>query len=68
MEISDLLTTKEAADYLRMSPAVIHKMKQDGQLPYVQIRRNVFYSKADLQSLIEVHKVAPKPQTTETTE
>jgi excisionase family DNA binding protein len=65
METSELLTTKEAADFLRLSPAVIHKLKQDGQLPFVQIRRKVFYRKSALLAMIEEHEVGKTDNTAE---
>ena len=40
-----ILTTKEVANYLRMSPQTIDKKRKNKELPYFKIGRNVFFNK-----------------------
>lgn len=46
----ELLTTKEAAQFLRLSPSAIHKLRKEGELPFVQLGKKVFFKK---ESLVE---------------
>lgn len=47
-----LLTTKEAADMLRLSESAVHKLRSEGQLPYVKLGRKVFYTKDSLAEYV----------------
>lgn len=49
----DIVTTNEAAEMLRMSPAAVHKLKRDGKLPFVKIGRKVFFKKNTLKAFVE---------------
>jgi excisionase family DNA binding protein len=49
----ELLTTKEAATQLRVSPSVIHKLRSQGALPYVRVGRKVFFEPSMLTRYIE---------------
>lgn len=44
----ELLNTKEAAEFLRVSPSAIHKLRKEGQLPFVQLGKKVFFTKKAL--------------------
>lgn len=44
----ELLTTKEAAQFLRLSPSAIHKLRKEGELPFVQLGKKVFFKKETL--------------------
>lgn len=46
----DILTTKEAAQFLRLSPSAVHKLRKEGELPFVQLGKRVFFKK---ESLVE---------------
>ena len=46
----ELLTTKEAAQFLRLSPSAIHKLRKEGHIPFVQLGKKVFFKK---ESLVE---------------
>ena len=47
----ELLTTKEAARYLRVSPRTLERYRVTGQGPrYLKIGRLVFYRKSDLDA------------------
>jgi len=46
----DLLTTKEAAAFLRLSPSAIYKLRTEGKIPFVQLGKKVFFKK---ESLVE---------------
>jgi predicted DNA-binding transcriptional regulator AlpA len=46
-----LLTTKEAADEMRMSPRTLERMRLDGDGPkFVKVRRSVRYRRIDIES------------------
>lgn len=44
----ELLNTKEAAQFLRLSPSAIHKLRKEGRLPFVQLGKKVFFTKSSL--------------------
>jgi len=46
----ELLTTKEAAQFLRLSPSALHKLRKEGELPFVQLGKKVFFKR---ESLVE---------------
>lgn len=50
-----LLTPKEAARYLRISDAQLHRLKAESRIKFVQDRKNarVFYDIADLDRYID---------------
>jgi excisionase family DNA binding protein len=53
---SDLLTSKEAMHYLRVSPSKFWRMKAAGQIPVISFGAKSFrYSKADLDAVIAKH-------------
>jgi excisionase family DNA binding protein len=48
-----LLTTREAADYLRVSTRTLFSLSARGELPAVRIGRAVRYRPADLAAYVE---------------
>ncbi len=58
---SGLLTTAEAAAYLRMKPQTLNKWRSQGKGPYfVRIGGAVFYRLAELDSFITVNITPPE--------
>ncbi|ARN56519.1 helix-turn-helix domain-containing protein [Sedimentisphaera salicampi] len=47
-----LLTVKEAAGFLSVSPRTIASLKKSGQLPQVKLRRAVRFDIKDLEAFI----------------
>ncbi len=57
----ELLTTKEAASFLRVSPMQVYRLTRDGELPMVKRgRRYVRYRKSDLMAFIDRYTVLRK--------
>jgi excisionase family DNA binding protein len=58
-----LLTRQQAADYLNLSPDMIDRLTQQGELPRVQLLlgnrnvRKVLYDRADLDRLVELSRI-----------
>ena len=52
-ETSDLLTDKEAAQFLRLSTLTLWRLRKRGELPFVRIATKLLYKKSDLIALIE---------------
>jgi predicted DNA-binding transcriptional regulator AlpA len=50
---SDVLTRKQAAEYLPLSKGTLDKL----DIPRIQIRRRVVYKKADIDAWLETQKV-----------
>lgn len=53
-----LLTSREAADVLRISERTLWTLTQDGELPSVRVGRSVRYDQTDLADWITSHKTA----------
>lgn len=51
----ELLTTQEAAEFLRISPASMHKLKRNGELPFVELGKRVFFTREILINYINDH-------------
>ena len=49
---TDWLTTFEAAEYLRISPATLRNMTYSGRIPYTKLGRSNRYSKTQLDRLL----------------
>jgi excisionase family DNA binding protein len=43
-----LLTQEEAAEFLRMSPSSIHRLRMDGKIPFVKMCKRVLFSQEAL--------------------
>ena len=58
-----LLTRQQAADYLNLSPDMLDRLTQQGELPRVQLAlgnrniRKVLYDRADLDRLVELSRI-----------
>jgi excisionase family DNA binding protein len=53
---SNLLTTREAASYLRLSESFLHKLRVRGGGPrFARLGNRVFYRPADLDEWLEAH-------------
>lgn len=51
--LDSLLTSKEAASYLRISTRTLWSLTQRGDVPVVRIHRSVRYRASDLRSFVE---------------
>jgi excisionase family DNA binding protein len=50
---SQLLTTKEAAEFLRLKPHTLENMRSDGKGPiFMKLGGRVFYHRADLKAYL----------------
>lgn len=49
----DLLSPKEAAAFLRLSPATIHKLKGRGELKYIRMAGRIMYRREELLDFVE---------------
>lgn len=67
---TDLLTRKQAADYLGLSPVTLARWAIEGRGPRYsrsgEHRGRVWYSPADLEAWIETRKVSPCSHALET--
>lgn len=52
-ETSDLLTDKEAAQFLRLSTLTLWRLRKRGELPFVRLATKLLYRRTDLIALIE---------------
>ena len=57
MTAQALLTEAQAAEVLQLCPRTLRKARQEGQLNFVQIGRNIRYAPADLNRFIERNRV-----------
>jgi excisionase family DNA binding protein len=48
-----LLTTKEAAELLRLSPSAIQKLRMEGHIPFVKLGKKVFFKKEALVKYVD---------------
>lgn len=56
-----LLTLREAAEYLSLSPWTLRKRIWAGVLPSVKISRLVLVDRVDLDAYVEANKVQEQP-------
>lgn len=57
---SDLMTTKEAALFLRISKQRLLNLVSSGQIPYYKLGRSNRYSKQELILTLETQRRGPK--------
>lgn len=50
---SELLTDKEAAEFLRVSHQTMWRLRKCGKLPHVRLATKLLYRKSDLEAFIE---------------
>ena len=55
-----LLTTKEAAQALRISTRTLQTYRDQGEIPFIQFVREVRYRPDDIQHFLMSHYVKPK--------
>lgn len=48
-----LLTTKEAAELLRLSPSAVLKLRMEGQIPFVKLGKRVFFKRDALVKYVD---------------
>jgi excisionase family DNA binding protein len=53
------LTTEEAAEYLKISPASLRNMTSNGQVPFYKLARRNRYLKAELKDMLLKEKRDP---------
>jgi excisionase family DNA binding protein len=53
------LTTDEAAEYLKISPASLRNMTSNGQVPFYKLARRNRYLKAELKAMLLKEKRGP---------
>ena len=59
-----LLTSKEAAELLRVSVSAVNKLRIDGSLPFVKLGGKIFYKKDALASYVEDQQLVYPPRDT----
>lgn len=52
-ETSDLMTDKEAATFLRLSPLTLWRLRKRGELPFVRLATKLLYRRSDLIAFID---------------
>lgn len=61
MEQTQLLTTAEAATYMRLKPQTLAKWRSHGKGPaFVQLGGKVFYRVAELDAYVEAGIITPE--------
>ena len=55
MELENLLTLKEVAKLLRLSPQTLYKMLEQGEIPAVKIGSQWRFDREQLRSWLESH-------------
>ncbi len=48
-----LLTTKEAAEMLRLSESALNKLRYEGQIPFVRLGKKVFFTREQLEKYVD---------------
>lgn len=56
IEEAEWLTSKEAAEYLRVSEATLRNMASNGQIPYAKLGRSNRYNRIELYQLLQSHR------------
>lgn len=56
IEEDEWLTTKEAAQYLGLSEAVLRNMTSNGSIPYYKLGRSNRYNRSELRQLLFSNK------------
>ena len=51
-ETSELLTDKEAAQFLRLSTLTLWRLRKRGELPFVRLATKLLYRRSDLIAFI----------------
>ena len=59
-----LLTTEEAAEFLRVSPSTLQKLRMDEGLPFVKLAGKTLYKKDALAKFVEDSQLVYPPRDT----
>lgn len=54
---SDLLTIKEAAEYMRVVPMTVYRLSYDRKLPFTRIGRKILFLRSDIEAYIGKNRV-----------
>ena len=57
MEFNGLLSVKQVAEELGVSPHMIRALVRQGRIPHVQVGRRVLFDPKDIENFIESHKI-----------
>lgn len=49
---TELLTDKEAAEFLRSSPLTLWRLRKRGELPFTRIASKLLYRRSDLENFL----------------
>lgn len=55
-EPKEVLTNREAMNFLGVSRSTLQRWRNDGKLPYSKVEGKIFYKREDLIGLLEVHR------------
>jgi len=61
MDSSEMLTAKEVAKMLKISPKTIYRYTAEGKIPYCKFESNVRFLKREILVWIEEHNYRPRP-------
>ena len=53
----DVLTNREAMEYLGLSRPTLARLRRDGRLPYYKVGKSVFYRRDDIAEMIRRGRV-----------
>lgn len=62
MELENLMTLKEVAKLLRLSPQTLYKMLEQGEIPAVKIGSQWRFDREQLKSWLSNHSSEPQPE------
>jgi len=65
MKQHPLLTIKELAQYLKVSPKTLYKWSKSGKIPSLKINGVVRFSVTDIHDFLSSHKVEPPDPVTD---
>ena len=60
--MEQLLTIKEVAEMLQLAELTVHRLKQNGKLPYVRIGHAVRYRPSDVADFIDSRTTREEPE------
>lgn len=60
--MTSLMSVKEAAAYIRVSPHTVYAKVSKREIPYVKVGRSVRFDKGALDAWLEEHTVMPIPE------
>ena len=51
-----LMTDRELATVLRVSPRALRDYRNDGILPYIRMKGNILYKESDIEKVLKTHE------------